>query len=256
MVSIDTFQTDQKIQHFIKKTLEETGFKKIVIGVSGGIDSAVACNLAARSISYENVIVALLPYGDLHKEDMRDAQVLIDMLTIPPENVVSIDIKPTVNQIIATTKETDHIRKGNIMARVRMIYLYDLSKKHKALVMGTENRTEYYLGYYTRFGDEASDIEPIKHLYKTQIRELAKFLKVPQRIQEKPPSANLWTDQTDEKEFGFSYDDADRILSHYFDDRMRAEEIIKMGIRQEIVERVLGWVHANAFKQHLPKVFY
>ncbi|MBI2190192.1 MAG: NAD(+) synthase, partial [Candidatus Levybacteria bacterium] len=111
----------------------------------------------------------------------------------------------------------DSIRLGNIMARVRMILLYDLAKKHQALVCGTENRSEYHLGYFTRFGDEASDFEPIRHLYKTQVYQLASYLGVPKTVIDKKPTAGLWAEQTDEGEFGFSYKEADPVLYLYFD---------------------------------------
>ncbi len=256
MLTIDSERTEQKIADFIKKSLHETPFTKLAVGLSGGLDSSVACGLAVKGVSYENVVAVMLPYGDFDKKGTEDAQLIIDKYTIQPENIVKIDIKDAVDTILRHSPNADHIRRGNIMARMRMIYMYDLSKVFNALVLGTENKSEYYLGYYTRFGDEASDIEPIRNLYKTQIRELAHFMKMPAEILEKAPSAGLWTDQTDEKEFGFTYNDADRVLSHYFDERLSEGEIIRRGlVPADVVKRVLLWVQANAFKRKLPKVF-
>ena len=146
--------------------------------------------------------------------------------------------------------DTDSIRKGNIMARARMIALFDFAKKLDALVCGTENKSEYHLGYFTRFGDEASDIEPLRNLYKTQVYELAKYLKIPQPVIEKEPSANLWENQTDESELGFSYKEADTVLYLYFDKKMKAEEIKKLGFVN--VEKIIEFANKNAYKHHVP----
>src|SRR6266568_8048806 len=199
MLAIDPQKTSEKIEAFIKRSLAESGYSKMAVALSGGIDSAVAVTLAVRALSYEKIYPVLLPYGNLSKDGVTDAQRVIDKLAIPPENVTQIEITDAVNTILKHTPEADHIRRGNVMARVRMIYLYDVAKKQQALVLGTENKTEYHLGYYTRFGDEASDIEPIRGLYKTQIYELARYLQIPAKIIEKPPTAGLWSDQTDEK---------------------------------------------------------
>jgi len=131
---------------------------------------------------------------------------------------------------------------------MRMILLFDLAKKYKALVLGTENKTEHLLGYFTRFGDSASDIEPIRHLYKTQVRKLAKYLKIPEKIIKKTPTAGLWQGQTDEREFGFSYGEADQILLLYLDQKKNVEEIVNKGIKLEQVEKVVKRLKANEFK--------
>jgi NAD+ synthase len=191
---------------------------------------------------------------------------VIDKLAIPQENVTTIDITDGVNAVLkhmsdaASGKlvplgDVDNIRKGNVMARVRMIYLYDQAKKQQALVLGTENKTEHRLGYYTRFGDEASDIEPIRGLYKTQVFELARYLQLPEKIIEKQPSAGLWSDQTDEKEFGFSYADADHVLYMHFEEKLSLEEIVRHGMSPETVKKVAAWVARNSFKHDLPKVY-
>ena len=144
----------------------------------------------------------------------------------------------------------DKVRLGNIMARIRMIIIYDLAKKHNALVAGTENQSEYLLGYFTRFGDQASDFEPIQHLYKTQVYQLAKFLGVPKNIIEKEPTAGLWNGQTDEGEFGFTYQEADQVLYLYYDKKLKLEKIKKKGFRN--AEKIIKFSLKNSYKHHAP----
>jgi len=144
----------------------------------------------------------------------------------------------------------DNVRLGNIMARVRMIILYDLAKKHNALVCGTENKSENLLGYFTRFGDQASDFEPIQHLYKTQVYQLAKFLGVPKNIVEKTPTAGLWHGQTDEEEFGFTYKEADQVLSYFYDKKLKLEEIKKMGFTN--ADKIINFSLRNSYKHSAP----
>jgi len=144
----------------------------------------------------------------------------------------------------------DRIRLGNIIARVRMIILFDLAKKHNALVCGTENKSEKLLGYFTRFGDAASDIEPISHLYKTQVRELANYLKLPQKIIEAKPTAGLWPGQTDEGEFGFTYQEADNVLSLYFDKKISTKKIRSLGYKNAL--KILAFAKKNSFKEKVP----
>jgi len=146
--------------------------------------------------------------------------------------------------------DSDVIRKGNVIARIRMIILYDLARKLNALVCGTENKSEHLLGYFTRFGDEASDFEPIRHLYKTQVYEIARYLGVPKSIIEKNPSANLWTNQTDEDEFGFSYQEADQVLHLYFDKKLSIDEIEKQGLGN--TNKIIDFAKKNSYKHKVP----
>lgn len=242
------------ISDFIRSTLETAGFSKVVVNVSGGVDSAVAAALATQAVGRQHVIIAMMPYGDLGAQAVNDARLLVEALQIPQEQVFTFDIKRPVDTISEQTADLEPTRLGNIMARVRMIYLFDLAKRLGALVCGTENRTEYYLGYFTRFGDEASDIEPIRGLYKTQVWDLARALNLPAQIIEKTPTADLWENQTDEGEFHFSYQDADNVLSCYFDEHLTVDDIVARGIPRDIVERVLARVAANDFKHQLPYV--
>ncbi|HZU67732.1 MAG TPA: NAD+ synthase [Ktedonobacteraceae bacterium] len=256
MLNIDCAQTDRQISSFIRDELRTSGQHKLVIALSGGIDSAVSCALGVHAVGPENIIAVMLPYGALSEEATRDARQLTAQLRIPNENTKIIDIQPAVDTIVQQIPDINDARRGNIMARMRMIYLYDLAKKYTGLVLGTENKTEYYLGYFTRFGDEASDIEPIRQLYKTQVRQMGEYLQLPQSILTKAPSAGLWSNQTDEKEYGFTYDDADKVLYYYFDEHVPLDEIEgKSGVPREVVARVMEWVRANDFKHHAPRVF-
>jgi len=203
-----------RITSFLKETFRVAGFSDAVIGLSGGVDSAVSFFLAVRALGVDRVYPVLLPYGALSTQGVLDAMECVTIAKVPFTHLVRIDIQPAVDIIARTGGASfDQLRKGNIMARARMTYLFDQAKKRNALVVGTENRSEYELGYYTRFGDEASDIEPVRHVLKTEVYELAKALGVPQKIMDKPPSADLWPGQTDEKELGMSYENIDAVLS-------------------------------------------
>ncbi len=242
----------KKITSFIKTVLREQRFKNIVIGLSGGIDSAVSLSLLKEVVSPDNIFVTHLYY---FKSQINILKSLLRKTNIPQKNIYNISIKKSVDELKKTMKLTKHskdyrIRFGNIMARIRMIALYDLAKKHNALVCGTENKSEFYLGYFTRFGDEASDFEPIRHLYKTQIYQLAKYLSIPRNIIDQEPTAGLWTGQTDEKEFGFSYKEADIVLYLYFERKNSLSTIISKGFSN--AKRIIDWACKNSFKHHLP----
>jgi NAD+ synthase len=252
MKPIDTNKEIEKIVGVITQTFKNAGFSEAVIGLSGGVDSAVSCVLAAQAIGVDHVYPILLPYGGLSTQGVLDAMKLIETLHIPFPHVTRIDIKPAVDTIAKSDPMMDRIRKGNIMARVRMTHLFDQAKKRHALVVGTENKTEYVLGYYTRFGDEASDLEPLRHLYKTQVYELAKVVHIPEEIIQKPPSADLWPEQTDEKEFGFTYKEADEILSLLIDEKKLTEEVIAAGFTQTVIEKIQQRMKQNAFKHNSP----
>ena len=256
MLNIDCAQMDTQISTFIRDELLTSGQHKLVLALSGGIDSAVSCALGVHAVGPENIIAALLPYGALSEEATRDALQVAEQLHIPAENTITIDIQPAVDAIVQQIPDINDARRGNIMARVRMIYLYDLAKKSTGLVLGTENKTEYYLGYFTRFGDEASDLEPIRQLYKTQVRQMGEYFQLPQSILTKAPSAGLWSAQTDEQEYGFSYADADPVLYYHFDEHVPLDELEgKTGVPRDVIARVMEWVRANDFKHHVPKVF-
>lgn len=253
-LSLNPSKTADEIIRFIKNTVHNSGFSKVVVGLSGGVDSAVSAALAVRALGPSHVYVGFFPYGDLNK-GLDDAGLVTKKLNIPESNIVLIDIKPLVDPIANFDASNNNLRKGNIMARIRMILLYDLSKKINGLVLGTENKTEHLLGYYTRFGDEASDIEPIRHLYKTQVKQLATYLGIPEKIIKKLPTAGLWQGQTDEGEFGFSYEEADQILSLYTEKKTATKDLVKRGFSQAAVDLVIDRLNKNNYKQALPYIF-
>ena len=259
MFELDCQKEIIAVTQWLKRTVHQQDFEKVVIALSGGVDSAVACSLAVKALGKEQVFVLLLPYGSLHTQATEDALAVAKRLQIPEKNIRVRDITEGVDSFIernppTTPSSGGDIRKGNIMARVRMICLYDFAKEVNGLVCGTENKSEYHLGYFTRFGDEASDIEPIRKFYKTQVYELAKHLDIPQEIITKAPSANLWEEQTDEKEFGFTYEEADKVL-FYTEQGISEREIIAKGISKNVVWDVLRWVKKNEFKHKLPYVY-
>lgn len=191
--------------NFIRKIFRREKVKQAVIAVSGGIDSSLALVLTVKALEAKNVFSLQLPYGE---QSTESSDLILDFVKLPKVNRQKINIQPAVDAF----KIHDKIRLGNVMARVRMIYAYDLAKQLNALVVGTENKSEKLLGYYTRFGDEASDIEPIVHLYKTVVFKLARDLSLPEAIINQLPTAGLWPGQTDEQELGFSYTLADEAL--------------------------------------------
>lgn len=254
MSPFDPPKIKNELVGFIKNAFTKAGFAKAVIALSGGVDSATSCALAVHALGEANVFPFLLPYGNLNPQGVVDAQEVIRTFNIPKDNVRVIDIQPLVDPVLRLDLSMDNVRKGNIMARMRMIVLFDQAKKQNALVVGTENKSEHLLGYFTRFGDEASDIEPLRNLYKTQVLELAKYLGIPEQIRTKPPTAGLWEGQTDEGELGFTYKDADEILYQLIDFKKTKEEVVASGFDTHLVEKVFSRYLANTYKHIVPIV--
>jgi NAD+ synthase len=254
MKPIDPRIESEKIIKFLKTTFANAGFTRAVVGVSGGVDSSVSCALTIQALGAINVYPVLMPYSINSMQSTLDGMNVLEALHVPIGQITRIDIKAGVDAMVSAGGGVENVRRGNIMARMRMIALYDQAKKRSALVVGTENKSEHLLGYFTRFGDEASDVEPIRMLYKTQVYELAKYLEIPEVIITKAPTADLWMGQTDEKEFGFTYKEADEILSLAIDQKKSIDEIVKAGFSLEIIQRVLNRVKANEFKHILPYV--
>lgn len=252
MLNLNPAKETKRIVSFIRLVCKREKIKHVLVAVSGGVDSATSLALAVRALDLQYVHPVLLPYGKLNDEGTHDALGVIKAFKIPSAQCTKIDITPFVDNIIKYDPSMDEVRKGNVMARIRMVILYDLSKKLNCLVIGTENKTEHLLGYYTRFGDEASDIEPIRGLYKTQVYLLAAHLKVPQKILSKSPTAGLWKGQTDEGEFGFSYTFADEVLYLFKDKHVSKKRIIAKGYDKNTVNRLWWWIDKGEFKDRLP----
>lgn len=246
----------QRICAFIQGYMQETGFSRAVLGVSGGVDSALVAALCARALGPENVYAMLLPYRTSNPLSTEHGRRLIQQLGI---HETYFDITPMVEPLLSADPSMSDVRKGNIMARCRMVVLFDHSAAVNGLVMGTGNRTEYLLGYFTLYGDNAAALRPIVHLYKCQVRALASFLGVPEEIVAKAPSADLWQGQTDEGELGFTYDEADQILFLLTEMGLDEEAIARQGFDREVVRAVRRRMECMAFKRReplsLPTVF-
>jgi len=251
LLTINPQKEKEKIVSFLKETFENQKIQKAVIGISGGIDSAVSFSLLKETLKPEDIIIAHMYYFESKFGDMEK---IVKQAHIPDENIHHISIKESIDAMIKLQQieenETNKVRIGNIAARMRMIVLYDLAKKYKALVCGTENKSENLLGYFTRFGDQASDIEPIEHLYKTQVYQLAKHLGLPDEIINQQPSAGLWQGQTDEGQFGFTYEEADQVLFLHFEKQLSSEKIEKQGFSN--VSKIISWHKQNLFKHQTP----
>jgi len=250
-LSIDTDLARKILTGFIRTEITRAGFNNAVIGLSGGLDSALACFLAAEALGPDHVLALRMPYKTSSKDSLEDAQSVIDALGVKTD---TIEITEMVDPLIDHFSDMDNRRKGNIMARQRMIILFDQSEAFKGLVVGTGNKTEILLGYSTWYGDSACSLNPLGDLYKAQIRQLAKAMGVPASVLNKAPSADLWQGQTDEGELGFTYDQADRILYLLIDQRYTPEECMEAGFEEVFVRQVIQRVRRNQFKRVLPPI--
>ena len=250
-LSLDPSETVRLLEGFIRSEVERTGRRRVVVGLSGGIDSSLAARLAVGALGREGVIGILMPYASSAPSSVSDAETLVGHLGILAERC---DITPIVKGFLEAAGDPGRHRLGNVMARCRMMVLYDRSMEHDALPIGTSNKTELLLGYGTLHGDLASALNPLGDLYKTQVRALSAALGLPPAILRKPPSADLWPDQTDESDLGFSYDEVDRILALLVDARASIETIVAMGYARKTVTRVLRLIEKTQFKRSLPLI--
>ncbi len=260
-LAIDTDIARRVIGEFIRGQLEQAGFERAVLGLSGGIDSAVVAYLVAEAIGPERLLAVMMPYRTSSPASRTDAESVVAALGCAGEVV---DISPMVDGYFGTeatpgAAEPDGLtatplRRGNFAARMRMAVLYDRSVTWGGLVVGTGNKTETLIGYTTLFGDSASAFNPIGDLYKSQVRQLAVALGVPEPIVRKPPTADLWPGQTDEIEGGFSYPVLDRLLFWRVDKRRSLEEMAELGYEPAVVERVDRLVAGAEFKRQVPPI--
>lgn len=246
-VNLDTLE--RVLVDFVRDEVTKAGFKKVVLGLSGGIDSAIVAYIAAKALGPENVTGIMMPYKSSSKESVDHAKLVVEDLGI---NSKLVEITPMLDAYFAIEPDMSNLRKGNKMARERMTILYDHSAKEGSLVLGTSNKTEILLGYSTQFGDSASAINPLGDLYKTQIWELSRHMGVPAPLIEKKPSADLWEGQTDESELGFSYLYADQILFRMIDERKNRAELLEEGYSIEVIEKIEKKIRLAQYKRKLP----
>ncbi len=251
MLKINPAFVEKILTSFIQQELSKFQFKKAILGLSGGLDSSVCAFLATKALSADNVISLIMPYGQAFNQDIADAQEVAQILGIRWQ---IIDISPMIDAYYSRRPTNNKKLKGNKMARERMAILYDFSAREQALILGTSNKTELLLGYGTIHGDMASGINPLGDLYKSQIRQLAIHLGVPEKIHHKTPTAGLWAGQTDEEELGLSYERADKILFLLVDNRKSKEEVIAAGFQKEEVEKIINLIKESEFKRKLPPI--
>jgi NAD+ synthase len=235
------------LERFIKRHVGDAGLEGVVLGISGGVDSATAAGLAAAALGPENITGLWLPYRDQSGEG--DARAIVERFGI---NFKEISITAMVDAYLAQTGEVDDVRRGNVCARARMIVLFDRSKEANAMVMGTGNKTELLLGYFTLFGDAACSIAPLADLYKGQVYLLAEALGVPDGIIQKAPSAGLWPGQTDEGEMGISYFRVDRYLYYLVEKGEKPTKLLERGFDADFQRHVIGLINRNLFKRKVP----
>lgn len=236
---------------FIRDEVRKVGIERVVVGLSGGVDSSVSALLAAEALGAGNVLGIQMPYATSSPESLEHADTVA---AVGGFETMRVDITPQIDAYFARFPDADNMRRGNKMARERMTILYDHSARCKALVLGTSNKTELLLGYGTLHGDMASAINPIGDLYKTQVWALAREVGVPAAIIDKKPSADLWAGQTDEAEMGFTYADVDALLYLMVDQRYGRDELLAAGFAAAFVERVSSMVRNSQFKRRLPVI--
>jgi NAD+ synthase len=251
-LAIDTTVARTVIGEFIRGQLRQAGFDRLVLGLSGGIDSALVAYLAAEAIGADRLLCVLMPYATSSDASRTDAEEVVRRLTGASSELVPIS--PMVDAFFAGQPDATPLRRGNYMARQRMAVLYDRSVTWGGLVIGTGNKTESLIGYTTLFGDNACAFNPIGDLYKSQVRQLSAAIGVPDAIIRKAPSADLWPGQTDEAEAGFSYPVLDRLLFWRVDKRRTDEEMTALGFDPALVARVDRMIATSEFKRQVPPI--
>ena len=236
---------------FLRSEVHRTGLERGILGLSGGLDSALVCHLAAEALGADRVIAVAMPYRTSSPQSLAHAKQVAAETGV---ELVEREITAMIDAYFQSEEEAGSLRRGNKMARERMSILYDLSAERSALVLGTSNKSELFLGYGTAFGDLASAVNPIGDLFKSEVRHLSRLMGVPAEIVEKPPSADLWAGQSDEEELGFSYEEIDPLLRLMLDERRSEIDCVKAGYDEALVRRVHEMIRRSQFKRKLPVI--
>ena len=248
---INSTKVKQKLARFIRNQTRSAGFSRVVVGLSGGLDSSLAVYLACLALSKDNVYALILPYKTTSSETINFAKLVARKYQVKTR---FIDITKQTDAYFEDFPDADKIRRGNKMARERMSILYDQSKELDALVVGTSNKTELLLGYGTVFGDIACAFNPLGSLYKTQVRQLAQDLGIPAQIIKQTPTAGLWPGQTDEGELGVTYAKVDELLYYLVDKKFSDKKLLRLGFKKSLIGKVKNRIAANAFKGRPPAI--
>ncbi|MEX6518637.1 NAD+ synthase [Fusobacterium animalis] len=244
-------EVHNELVEFLRENFKKAGFSKAVLGLSGGIDSALVAYLLRDALGKENILAIMMPYKSSNPDSLNHAKLVIEDLKI---NSKTIEITDMIDAYFKNEKEATSLRMGNKMARERMSILFDYSSKENALVVGTSNKTEIYLGYSTQFGDSACALNPIGDLYKTNIWDLSRYLKIPNELIEKKPSADLWEGQTDEQEMGLTYKEADQVLYRMLEENKTVEEVLAEGFNKNLVDNIVRRMNRSEYKRRMPLI--
>ena len=244
-------EVHSELVEFLRENFKKAGFSKAVLGLSGGIDSALVAYLLRDALGKENVLAIMMPYKSSNPDSLNHAKLVVEDLGI---NSKTIEITDMIDAYFKNEKEATSLRMGNKMARERMSILFDYSSKENALVVGTSNKTEIYLGYSTQFGDSACALNPIGDLYKTNIWDLSRYLKIPNELIEKKPSADLWEGQTDEQEMGLTYKEADQVLYRMLEENKKVEEVLAEGFNKDLVDNIVRRMNRSEYKRRMPLI--
>ena len=244
-------EVHNELVEFLRENFKKAGFSKAVLGLSGGIDSALVAYLLRDALGKENVLAIMMPYKSSNPDSLNHAKLVVEDLGI---NSKTIEITDMIDAYFKNEEEATSLRMGNKMARERMSILFDYSSKENALVVGTSNKTEIYLGYSTQFGDSACALNPIGDLYKTNIWDLSRYLKIPNELIEKKPSADLWEGQTDEQEMGLTYKEADQVLYRMLEENKKVEEVLAEGFNKDLVDNILRRMNRSEYKRRMPLI--
>ena len=244
-------EVHNELVEFLRESFEKAGFSKAVLGLSGGIDSALVAYLLRDALGKENVLAIMMPYKSSNPDSLNHAKLVVEDLGI---NSKTIEITEMIDAYFKNEKEATSLRMGNKMARERMSILFDYSSKENALVVGTSNKTEIYLGYSTQFGDAACALNPVGDLYKTNIWDLSRYLKIPNELIEKKPSADLWEGQTDEQEMGLTYKEADQVMYRLLEENKTVEEVLAEGFNKDLVDNIVRRMNRSEYKRRMPLI--